>query len=146
MSYKGKYKPLKPEKYAGDIHNIVYRSLWERQVFRFCEANDDIVLWSSEAIVVPYRCETDGKMHRYFVDLFIRMKSGATFIIEIKPFKETMPPKAPKRKTPRYLRECLTYVKNQSKWKAADEFAKSKGWQFAVWTERELKKMGILIL
>ena len=33
MAYRGKYKLTKPEKYAGNPNNIVYRSMWERQAF-----------------------------------------------------------------------------------------------------------------
>ena len=69
MSYKGKYKVKKPEKYDGDFTNVIYRSLWERQFFRWCEDNSDVVRWSSESVVIPYRCKTDNKMHRYFVDV-----------------------------------------------------------------------------
>ena len=47
MSYKGKYKVKKPEKYDGDFTNVIYRSLWERQFFRWCEDNSDVVRWSS---------------------------------------------------------------------------------------------------
>jgi len=37
----------------------------------------------------------------------------------------------------------MDYVKNQNKWKAADNFAKDRGWKFVVWTENTLERMGI---
>jgi hypothetical protein len=40
----------------------------------------------------------------------------------------------------------LTYIKNQSKWQAAEQFAAARGWKFVIWTEDTLKAMGIKIL
>jgi aldehyde:ferredoxin oxidoreductase len=85
-------------------------------------------------------------MHRYFVDLLIEMDNGDTFLIEIKPKQQTVPPKQPKRKTKRYIKEVMTYVKNQDKWEAANKFAEHKGWKFQVWTEDTLKNLGIKLL
>ena len=39
MSYKGRYTLKKPEKYIGDAKKVVYRSLWEKQAFKWCENN-----------------------------------------------------------------------------------------------------------
>jgi hypothetical protein len=100
--------------------------------------------WSSEEIVIPYLYEVDKKYHRYFVDLKITFKDGKTLLVEIKPEKETTPPKNPGRKTKRYLNEGMTYIKNMNKWKAANTYAKDRGWQFQVWTEKTLQSMGIL--
>ena len=38
----------------------------------------------------------------------------------------------------------MTYVKNMNKWEAANEYAKDRGWEFQIWTEKTLKSMGIL--
>ena len=146
MAYKGKFTPKNPQKYVGDVKNIVYRSLWERNTFRWIDANSAIVKWNSEELIIPYVCETDKKVHRYYMDLWFETREGDTYIVEIKPKKQTQPPKSPKRKTRRYIKESLTYVKNQSKWKAASEFALDRGWTFEVWTEDTLKSLGIKIL
>lgn len=146
MAYSGRYNPKNPEKYNGNPTNIVFRSLWERQVFRFCDENPDIKFWSSEEIIVPYVCKTDKRPHRYFVDLKLTFKDERVFLIEIKPKKETIQPKVPSRKSPRYIREVLTYVKNQSKWEAANEYALDRGWIFQVWTEDTLKALGIRLI
>jgi 4-hydroxyphenylpyruvate dioxygenase-like putative hemolysin len=58
-------------------------------------------------------------------------------MIEVKPEKETKPP-VQKRKTKRYIQESVTYIINQSKWKAATEFCKDHGWEFKVVTEKDL--------
>ena len=146
MSYKGRYTIKCPEKYAGDAKKVVYRSLWERQCFRWCEDNPKVKYWNSEEIVIPYKYEVDKRLHRYFVDLLVQMKNGDTYLIEIKPKKETIPPKQGKRKTKRYINEVLTFSKNQDKWEAADQYAKHKGWQFQVWTEETLNNLGIKVL
>jgi len=146
MAYKGRYTPKNKHKYVGDSTKVVYRSLWERNTFRWLDANEDITAWGSEEIVVPYVCGTDNKVHRYFVDLFFKTQDGKTYLIEIKPKKELTPPKNPGKRTRKYIQESLTYVKNQSKWKAATEFALDRGMIFQVWTEDTLKSMGISII
>ena len=146
MSYKGKYKIKKPEKYMGDYRNVVYRSLWERQAFKWCESNTRVKAWNSEEVVIPYKCKTDNKIHRYFIDLFVEMDDGECILVEIKPKKETNPPKKPSRKTKRYINEVVTFVKNQSKWEAANQFAEHKGWKFQIWTEDTLSNLGIKLL
>lgn len=145
MAYKGKYQVKKPEKYMGDHSKVIYRSLWERNVFRWLEDNSNIKAWCSEEVVIPYVCETDKKVHRYFVDVYFITMDNKKYLIEIKPDRETKPP-ASKKRTKRYLSEAMTYVKNQSKWKAAVEFAKDNGAEFQVWTEKTLESMGIKTL
>ena len=146
MSYKGKYKIKHPEKYLGDYTKVVYRSLWERQAFKWCENNPKVKLWNSEEIVVPYKSTVDKKLHRYFVDLLIQLDNKETYLIEIKPKNQTVPPKKRSRKTKKYINEVVTYAKNQDKWEAATQFAEHKGWKFQVWTEETLKNLGIKIL
>ncbi len=146
MAYKGRYKIKNPDKYLGNPTNVIFRSLWERNTFRWCENNPKVRAWSSEEIVVPYKCKVDNKLHRYFVDLYVEMNNGQTILVEIKPKKETLPPKQPKRKTKKFLNEVITFSKNQEKWEAADQYARHKGWKFQVWTEETLKNLGIKVL
>ena len=146
MAYKGRYKIKNPDKYLGNPTNVIFRSLWERNTFRWCENNPKVRAWSSEEIVVPYKCKVDNKLHRYFVDLYVEMNNGQTILVEIKHKKETLPPKQPKRKTKKFLNEVITFSKNQDKWEAADQYAKHKGWKFQVWTEETLKNLGIKVL
>lgn len=143
MAYSGKYIVKNKSKYKGNADNVVYRSMWERYCFTHCDNNPNIVQWSSEEVVIPYRWDIDKKMHRYFMDLKITYKNGKTILVEIKPEKETQPPKRPD-KTKRYINEAMTYVKNMNKWEAANEFAKDRGWDFQIWTEKTLTDMGIM--
>lgn len=144
-TYKGTYRVKNIQKYEGDHKNVVYRSLWERQVFRWCDDNAQILKWSSEETIVPYYYPLDKKYHRYFVDLKFTTAQG-TFLVEIKPKSQTVPPKKPSRQTKRYLEEARTYVKNQCKWEAAENYAKDRNWNFVVWTEDTIKSMGIRLL
>ena len=143
MTYKGKYRVTNTSKYKGDFNNVIYRSNWEKQCFLWCDRNTNIKEWSSEEVVIPYYYDVDKKYHRYFMDLKFTTKEGKVYLIEIKPEKETKIPKNP-NKSKRYINEALTYVKNQNKWKAAEEYALNRGWHFQIWTERELQSMGIL--
>ena len=59
-------------------------------------------------------------------------------IIEVKPKKHLSPPKEPKRKTKRYLGEVNTYIINQAKFKAAEEFCKDRKLGFRILTEEHL--------
>ena len=142
MYHKRRYKPIYPEKYEGDPTSIIMRSSWETRFALWCDKNPAIVKWSSEETVIPYRCHTDNRIHRYFVDFRIKVKqtdgSIKTYIVEIKPHAQTKPPEYPGRKTKRFITESLTFVKNQSKWKAAEEWCKDRGYEFKIITEREL--------
>ena len=143
MAYSGKYKVKNRSKYKGDSDNIVYRSKWELYCFEWCDSNPNVLNWASEEVVIPYRWDIDKKMHRYFMDLRITFKEGKTLLVEIKPEKETMPPKNPD-KSKRYISESLTYVKNMNKWSAAQQYALDRGWEFQIWTENTLETMGIM--
>jgi len=143
MAYSGKYKVKNPKKYKGDYTNVVYRSQWEKYCFKWCDLNSSVRSWSSEEVVIPYYYEVDKKYHRYFMDLKITFDDGKTFLIEIKPEKETKPPEFKGRKTKRYLQEGMTYIKNMNKWSAAQTFAADRGWGFQIWTENHLERMGI---
>src|SRR5210317_2552156 len=143
MAYSGRYKVKNISKYQGDPDKVTYRSSWEKACFVWCDQNPNVKKWSSEEVVVPYKWDVDKRMHRYFVDLKITFTNGKTILVEIKPAKETEPPKKP-NKSKRYIGEAMTYVKNMNKWEAANSFAKDRGWTFEIWTEHTLKSMGIM--
>jgi hypothetical protein len=143
MSYKGKFRPKFPEKYKGDPTNIIYRSLWERNCMIYFDQNPNILYWSSEEIVIPYKSPIDGKWHRYFPDFLIRVRNKynqtETFVIEVKPHKETREPEVKKKITKQYLYEVQTWGINSAKWNAAKEYCDDRKWKFKILTEKELK-------
>lgn len=142
MFHKRRFVPAFPEKYSGDSTCIIMRSSWETKFASWCDKNPSVVKWKSEETVVPYRCPTDDKIHRYFVDFQIQIKNKEgllrTYLVEVKPAAQTIPPVYPGRQTQRYLTESMTFIKNQAKWKAASEYAKDRGWEFKIITEHEL--------
>ena len=142
MAYKGNYRPSSPKKYKGNLHNIVYRSLWERKFMIYCDKNENILEWASEELAVPYRSPIDNRVHRYFPDFYIKVKeSNGTIkkkIIEIKPQKQCIEPKVKKITSKGYIFEVVEYAKNKAKWNAAKEWCLDNGYEFQVLTENEL--------
>jgi hypothetical protein len=142
MKHKGKFTPINPQKYKGDPTNIIYRSSWEKRVMLWLDKHSQVISWSSEEIVVPYKSPADGRFHRYFVDFYaqIRDKNGKlnSYLLEIKPKKQATEPQIKSRITKQYINEVVTYAINQAKWKAASEFCKDRGWEFKVLTEDHL--------
>lgn len=142
---QGIYKPKHPEKYRGDPTNIIYRSSWELKVMTRFDHDPNVLEWSSEEVVVPYISPVDGKMHRYFLDFFARVKTKdgniVEYLIEVKP-KDQLKPPEPRSSglTKRYLQEVFRYGVNEAKWLAATTFAKKKGWEFKILTEDNLSK------
>jgi hypothetical protein len=146
MSYKGFYKPQNPKKYAGDVSNIRYRSLWERRFMVYCDTNASITKWASEEVAIPYRSPIDQKIHKYFVDFIIESKDAngvkKVTLIEIKPKKQCREPKInpnpSKNQKRNYIYESATWAVNQEKWDAARAFAKERGWEFIILTEDDI--------
>lgn len=142
MAYSGKFTPRNPKKYVGDHKNIIYRSSWECRVMDWLDRNPSIVSWASEELVVPYISPIDGRYHRYFPDFLVKVltKDGKTktLILEIKPKKQSVEPQKKKRVTKQYIQEVATWSVNQAKWKAAEEYALDRGWEFKVLTEEHL--------
>lgn len=140
---KGKFSPRNIKKYRGDHRSIIYRSSWELKFMKYCDMNRSILEWGSEEIVIPYRSPLDGKVHRYFVDFYIKVQDVNNniqkYLIEVKPKKQTREPKVQKKVTKRYINEVTEYAKNQAKWKAAQEFCEDRNYKFMLITEDELK-------
>lgn len=144
MAYSGKYKPKNPQKYRGNPTQIIYRSMWERKFMVFCDNTQSIIEWGSEEVSIPYRSPTDGRIHRYYPDFYIKVatKEGKykKYIIEIKPKRQVNgPDQQPKRKTAAWKREVLTYIKNRAKWNAAEDFCEDRQMKFLILTEDHLK-------
>lgn len=142
MSYKGKYQPKNPQKYRGNVNNIIYRSLWERKFLVYCDTSENIIEYASEEIALPYRSPIDNKIHKYYPDFYIKVRESngeiKKYIIEIKPKKQTIEPIPQKKKTKGYIYEVYEYARNQAKWKAAIEYCKDRQWEFKIFTETDL--------
>ena len=139
---QGVYNIKNPDKYAGNPTNVYFRSSWELRFMNWVDSNPSVVKWSSEETIIPYVCPTDGRAHRYFVDFKIQIKGKEgtlkTWLVEIKPSSQTVPPKPKAQKTKRFLIEAGTYLKNRAKWESAERYAKDRNWEFIILTEHHL--------
>jgi len=108
----------------------------------YCDRNDKILEWGSEEFFIPYRSPLDGKIHRYFPDFYVKVKTKQgtlkKWVVEVKPKAQTRPPRTPKRKTKNYINEVRTYAINDAKWKNAIEYCKDRNMEFIIITEDEL--------
>ena len=109
----------------------------------YLDTHSQVLEWASEEIFIPYLSPKTRKFQRYFPDFLVKVKDQngkiRKLMIEIKPYKETIPPDINTKKTKkRLLTEAMTYQVNQAKWQAAEEWCKKRGMEFRVMTEKEL--------
>lgn len=148
-SKKGMYFPKNPNKYIGHLDKIKYRSSWELYFMKWLDNNKRVKRWNSEEVVINYFSKLEGKNRRYFVDFFVEFDDGKQIIVEIKPFKQTMPPVEPEKMTSKklaqYNQEIYTYNVNMDKWVTAKDVAHKSGMSFVIVTEKTLKQLGMII-
>lgn len=104
---------------------------------RALDGDQGVTGWSSEEFCIPYRSPKDGRTHRYYPDFKVERRDGSTWILEVKPEKQTRPPVPAKTKN-RTIREALEFGVNSAKWEAARAYARGRGWKFHIMTERDL--------
>ena len=142
QSHKGIYNPQRKEKYKGTLP-IIWRSSLELKFFRWCDRNDRVLQWGSESVVVPYINPKDGKVHRYFVDSVLIMKTDTgnkKFLIEIKPDSQTRAPLLNSRMSMKNkLYAQGNWAVNSSKWESARNWCQKNGFEFVLITEKDLK-------
>jgi hypothetical protein len=109
---------------------------------KWCDLNSSVEEWGSEIVIVPYVSPIDKKVHRYFVDFYIKIRNKNNvmekYLIEIKPERFTRPPQVPARKTKKFIDEVFQYGVNEAKWKAAFEFCADRNMKFMILTEKDL--------
>lgn len=136
------WRPKNYAKYKGDYDNIWIRSSWEKKVLNWMDTNPNVIEYSSEEIVIPYLSPIDGKYHRYFPDVYAKIKNSqgqiVEYLIEIKPLHQTIEPEVKNRITKKYINEVYTWGINSAKWKAADRYCKDRKWIFKLMTEKEI--------
>lgn len=148
---QGWYTLKHPEKYLHPIDEymqstfkdkVMYKSSLELKFLKYCDLNKYIVRFSVEPFPIEYIKPTDGQPHRYYIDFVLEFANGNKFLVEIKPYSQTKHPKLPTIKTYKsllnYKNECMTYLINQAKWKAAKEFAAKNGFIFTIITDLDL--------
>ena len=139
---QGIYRIQHPEKYKGNANNATYRSGWELKMMKFLDYNPNVIEWASEETIIPYQNPLTGRVSRYFVDFYakIKTKTGEVkkFLVEIKPHSQTLPPVQKNRKTKSLIRQQAEYLKNQAKWEAASQYCSKRNLQFVILTEKHL--------
>lgn len=136
---QGIYRLTNPAKYAGN-RPPRYRSGWEMAFMRFCDSNNNIVQWASEAISIPYRHPLTGRQTIYVPDFFVqyRTKDNQTRaeVIEIKPKKQSI------LESKANARDRAVIAVNYAKWDAATRWCRRQGLQFRVITEDDIFRNG----
>lgn len=114
---------------------IIYRSSWEKKFIYWCESSPNVEKWGSECISIRYYNPLDEKEHNYYPDFVVKLKSGETLIVEIKPYNQTIKPCAENSWA------MKTYIRNASKWHALEAICKQKGYKFCILTEKTINKL-----
>lgn len=137
---KGKFVMTRPEKYVG-TKVPTYRSSWEWSFMRFCDSNESVQKWASEAIQIPYRDPLTGRQTIYVPDFFIQYvdKNNRIIVelIEIKPASQQILERVGKNKY-----NQAQFIKNQAKWAAAQIWCKNQGIKFRILNENDLFHQG----
>ncbi len=133
---RGKFNMKHPEKYVG-TKMPTYRSSWEFSFMKFCDLNENVQKWASEAIQIPYRDPLTGRQTVYVPDFFIQYvdKFNRTHVelVEIKPASQTILERVGKNKY-----NQAQFVKNQAKWTAANIWCKQQGIKFRIINENDM--------
>ncbi len=133
---KGKYTMKHPEKYVG-TKVPTYRSSWEWSFMNFCDTNNSVQKWASEAIQIPYRDPLTNRQTVYVPDFFIQYadKFGKMHVelIEIKQASQTILERVGKNKY-----NQAQFVKNQAKWAAATLWCRQQGIKFRILNENDI--------
>lgn len=132
---QGKYTIKNPYKYVGK-GQPTYRSSWEFKFMEFCDNNESVLKWASEAIQIPYRNPFTNKNTVYIPDFFIvyedKDKIKHAELIEIKPKNQTIMESAKSHK------EKAQVVLNMHKWNAAKNYCAANGLVFRVINEQHI--------
>jgi len=131
------YIPQNVEKYIG-LYPIITRSSWEYRFCQYLDATPKIKEWSSESHIIRYVDPIiKNKRRRYYPDFYAKV-GNTKYIIEIKPQKDLKLPKRGKKSQKTINTQTKTFVMNEAKFKAADEYCKKMGYEFIVLTEKQL--------
>jgi hypothetical protein len=136
---QGVYKPLNPKKYVGKGIPR-YRSGWEFSFFQFCDNNEAVLEWASEAVVIKYLHPFTGKVTNYIPDVFMRYRTKnnkiCTELVEIKPRKQSMIEGRMSE------RDRIVVAINHAKWAAARAWCQRAGIVFRVLNEDQMFHKG----
>jgi hypothetical protein len=137
---QGIFTPKNAAKYIGK-HAPKYRSGWELTFMTFCDSNNSVLYWASEAISVPYRNPFTGKPSMYVPDFFVvyvnKYGKQLAEVVEIKPKKQSLIESKVAN-----ARDRMVVAVNHAKWRSAMAYCKHQGYVFRVVTEDDLFHQG----
>ncbi len=113
----------------GDVP-MHYRSSWEETVYKCLESWDEIAAYKVEPMQIPYTMKMPNgeyKQKNYFPDLLVQFVSGKIEVWEIKP----------KNQKGLNMNKC--------KWDACENLCESRGWEFKVYSESEIKELQSIV-
>lgn len=113
---QGKYESTKTGKVLG------YRSGLEEKLYKILDQHDEVVSFHSEPFHIDYIHK--GQAHKYIPDLFVTFMDGHKELWEVKPTNQT------------------DLEVNKDKWRAAEDACRIRGWNFKVFTEQGIEKLG----
>lgn len=139
----GIYTPKHLEKYKGKRHPY-YRSNWELKLMILFDNNERVIEWVSEPFPIAYMNPVKGKISRYYPDFLVKYRNddGSTYyeLIELKPYRQTIPPKQSQgKKHSVLLIEAKQWAINVAKWNAAQKYCNERKIKFYVITEKNVK-------
>lgn len=144
---QGIFKPSNPAKCLNK-ENIVYRSGLERKLMLVLDKNPNVIQWSSEKVIIPYKHPVKTAQSgtpqyaRYFVDFYMKLKVGEVvkeYLIEVKPEKQcSAPTQHGNKKRTTILYENLQWAINKAKWEAAENYCKKKNYKFLIINEKNI--------
>ena len=136
---QGLFTPRNPAKYVGN-RTPRYRSGWEFAFMQFCDNNEHVLQWASEAINIPYRNPLTGKQTIYVPDFLITYRTRDNTVkaelIEIKPRGQSL---ITERQS---SRDRAVVAVNYAKWDAAQKWCRRQGLVFRVITEDDMFRNG----
>jgi hypothetical protein len=136
---QGFYTVQNADKYVG-TKTPRSRSGWELSFMRFCDNNDNVLQWASEAVQIPYRHPLTGKQTIYVPDFLITYRTRGNAmraeLIEIKPKKQSV------IESKMSSRDRAVVAINYAKWAAAQKWCARQGLHFRVITENDMFKNG----
>jgi hypothetical protein len=141
----GIYQVINKEKYMG-LNMPVYKSSFEQRMMHYLDNNSKVKKWGYETVKIPYTFSLDKRTHNYYTDFYTEIEDNTgniqKYILEIKPSSSLVPPVKPKNPTGKamknYLYNLTEYMKNKSKWQAAQYFCESHNMKFQVITEKQI--------
>ena len=135
--------PITPNKYIGR-YPIICRSQWERSFCVWIDKNPSVVEWSSESIKIGYYDPITKKRRTYYPDYYVVIKDKnniiVEYVIEVKPYKDTIPPtdKNQRKSQKTRLYESKAWATNRAKWRSAESYCNKMGFIWTILTEKEL--------